>query len=167
LKKILEKLIWNQNSKEFLTNPKLSIFQRIGTLDPLPPDLQFEERFLRSQFSVAMLYPFSAELDGVFIVKMDVPIKFHFASRFEIDVCKLSLNLIYAKTKHLNFLQQEVKYKKISEQLADKLLQSKIYAFNNKIVDTICFDLPNAFWHRKKHIISLPYVKDFSEKNSH
>ena len=23
----------------------------------------------------------------------------------------------------------------------------------------------NAFWHRKKHIVRLPYVKDFNEKN--
>jgi hypothetical protein len=113
---------------------------------------------------IFMLYPFTAELDGVSTVKIGVPVKFHFASRFEIDVSKRFLNLISAKTKHLNFLQQEVKYKKISKQLADKLLQSKISAFNNKIVDTVCSDLPNAFWHRKKHIVSLPYVKDFSEK---
>jgi hypothetical protein len=91
-------------------------------------------------------------------------VKFHFASKFEIDVSHRSVNLISTKTKHLNFLQQEVKYKRISEQLADKLLQSKISAFNNKIVYTVCSDLPNAFWHRKKHIVSLPYVKDFSEK---
>ena len=26
-------------------------------------------------------------------------------------------------------------------------------------------DIPNAFWHRKKHIVDLPYVKDFNEKN--
>jgi hypothetical protein len=44
------------------------------------------------------------------------------------------------------------------------LLQSKIFAFNNKIVDTVCSELPNAFWHRKKHIVSLPYAKDFFEK---
>ena len=53
---------------------------------------------------IAMLYPFTAERDGVSTVKMCVPVKFHFASRFETDVCKLSLNLISTKTKHLNFL---------------------------------------------------------------
>jgi hypothetical protein len=97
-------------------------------------------------------------------VKMCVPVKFHFASRFEIDVNQLNLNLISTKTKQLNFLKQEVKYKKIVQQLYDKLLQSKISTFNNKIVDTGCSELPNAFWHRKKHIVSLPYVKDFSKK---
>ena len=53
---------------------------------------------------IAMLYTFTTKLDGVSNIKMGVPVKFHFASRFEIDVCKLSLNLISAKTKHLNFL---------------------------------------------------------------
>ena len=33
------------------------------------------------------------------------------------------------------------------------------------LTDDICFDVPNAFWHRKKHIVDLPYVKDFNEKN--
>jgi cell division protein FtsB len=111
---------------------------------------------------ICMLYPFTVEDDGVSTVKMGVPIKFHFVSRFDIN--QLNSNLIYAKTKHLNFLKQEVKYKKIAEQLYDKLLQSKISAFNSKIIDTVCSELPNAFWHRKKHIVSLPYVKDFSEK---
>ena len=31
-------------------------------------------------------------------------------------------------------------------------------------VDTVYSELSNAFWHRKKHIFSLPYIKDFSEK---
>jgi phospholipid N-methyltransferase len=111
-----------------------------------------------------MLYPFSAESDGVSTVKMGIPVKFHFPSRFEIDVCHQSVNLISAKTKHMNFLRQELKYKKIFEQLADKLLQSKISAFNDKIVNTVCSYLPYVFWHRRKHIVSLPYVKDFFEK---
>jgi hypothetical protein len=113
---------------------------------------------------IFMLYPFTAEKDGVSTVKMGVPVKFHFVSRLDINVNQLNLNLIYAKTKHLNFLKQEVKYKRIAEQLSDKLLQSKISAFNNKIVDIVCSELPNTFWHRKKYIISLPYVKDFSKK---
>ena len=32
-------------------------------------------------------------------------------------------------------------------------------------IDDVCSDVPNAFWHRKKHIVDLPYVKDFNEKN--
>ena len=29
---------------------------------------------------------------------------------------------------------------------------------------TICSNLPHAFWNRKKHIVDLPYEKDFREK---
>jgi hypothetical protein len=65
-------------------------------------------------------------------IKIGVPVKFHFASRLEIDVNQLNLNLISTKTKQLNFLKQKVKCKKIIEQLSDKLLLSKIFAFNTR-----------------------------------
>ena len=32
------------------------------------------------------------------------------------------------------------------------------------LIDDVCSDVPNAFWHRKKHIVDLPYIKDFNEK---
>jgi hypothetical protein len=44
------------------------------------------------------------------------------------------------------------------------IIVAQDYTFNNKIVDIVCFELPNAFWYRKKHIVSLLYVKYFSEK---
>ena len=72
---------------------------------------------------IAMIYPFTAEMDGVSTVKMGIPIKFQFASRFEVDVCHRFLNMLPAKIKHLNFLKQDVMYKKISEQISNKLLQ--------------------------------------------
>ena len=67
------------------------------------------------------LYPFLVEHDGITTDPFEQKVKFKFALKFEIDVD--ALNLVHAKTKHLNFLQQEVRYKKISEQLSDKLLQ--------------------------------------------
>jgi hypothetical protein len=93
---------------------------------------------------------------------MGSEVKFTFASRLDIEMDRL--NLVSAKTKHLNSLKQELKYKRIAQQLSNKLLQSKIVAFNNKLVDIVCSDLPNALWHRKKHIVALPYVNDFSER---
>ena len=72
---------------------------------------------------IATIYPFTAEMDGVSTVKMGIPIKFQFASKFEVDVCHHSLNMLPAKIKYLNFLKQEVMYKKIYEQISDKLLQ--------------------------------------------
>ena len=108
------------------------------------------------------LYPFLVEHDGITTDPFGQKVKFKFASKIEIDD---TLNLIHAKVKHLNFLQQEVRYKKIAEQISNKLLQSKIDNFQKMLIDKFCSDVPNAFWHRRKHIVDLPYVKDFNEKN--
>ena len=66
------------------------------------------------------LYPFLVEHDGITIDPFGQKVKFKFASKIEIND---DLNLIHAKVKHLNFLQQEVRYKKIAEQISNKLLQ--------------------------------------------
>ena len=113
---------------------------------------------------INVLYPFLVEHDGITTNPFGQKVIFEFASKFEIDTDN-ALNLIHAKVKHLNFLQQEVRYKKIAEQISDKLLQSKIDNFQKMLIDDVCSDVPNAFWHRKKHIVDLPYVKDFNEKN--
>ena len=59
---------------------------------------------------ITMIYPFTADLDGVSTVKMGIPIKFQFASKFEIDTYLHSLDMLPAKIKHLNFLKQEYIY---------------------------------------------------------
>ena len=48
------------------------------------------------------LYPFLVEHDEITTDPFGQKVKFKFASKFEIDVD--ALNLIHAKTKHLNFL---------------------------------------------------------------
>ena len=106
------------------------------------------------------LYPFLVEHDGITTNPFGQKVKFKFASKFEIDTCD-ALNLIHAKTKHINFLRQEVRYKKIAEQLSDKLLQSKIDNFQKVLIDDVCFDIPNAFRYKKIQIVNLSYVEEF------
>ena len=67
------------------------------------------------------LYPFLVEHDGITTDPFVQKVKFKFTSKFEIDTND-ALNLIHAKNKYLNFLKQEVRYKKIAEQLSNKLL---------------------------------------------
>ncbi|KAL4627950.1 hypothetical protein ACB092_05G203400 [Castanea dentata] len=98
------------------------------------------------------LYPFLTKDDGITTDHFGQKVKFKFCSKHE---TRNDFNLIHAKVKHLNFLQQEVRYKKIVEQLSDKLLQSKIVNFQKILMSD----------HRKKHIVNLPYATDFSEKN--
>lgn len=63
------------------------------------------------------------------------------------------------------FLKQDLKHKRIEEQLKDLLLQQKIKNKNpDKIESEICTNIPNAFWHRKNHVVQLPYKTNFDEK---
>ena len=68
------------------------------------------------------LYPFLVQHDGITTDPFGQKVKFKFASKCEIDTDYAS-NLILAKVKYLNFLKQEVRYKKISKQISNKLLQ--------------------------------------------
>jgi len=49
-------------------------------------------------------------------------------------------------------------------QLEKPQIKEKIQSLLHHIESTICSDLPHAFWNRKKHIVDLPYEKDFMEK---
>ena len=70
---------------------------------------------------INVLYPFLVEHDGITTDPFGQKVKFKFALKSEIDVD--ALILINAKIKHLNFIQKEVRYKKIAEKISDKLLQ--------------------------------------------
>jgi hypothetical protein len=48
--------------------------------------------------------------------------------------------------------------------LSQKSLQQIIQLFEDMVKSEVCPDLPTAFWHRKKHTVSLPYIKDFDER---
>ena len=41
---------------------------------------------------------------------------------------------------------------------------NKIKLFRQQIETEICSNLPTAFWHRHRHIVQLPYEKDFNER---
>jgi len=76
-----------------------------------------------------------------------------------------SNKLIHFKLKknQICHLEEEISYHRIEEQLQNPSLQQKILDLEQVIKRHICSNLPNAFWERKKHIISLPYEKDSNE----
>jgi hypothetical protein len=102
---------------------------------------------------------------------MNEMVKFKFLARPEMSQVNAyknnsitkSINLIKSKTQQIEFLQEEIRVKRIEEQLSQKSLQQRIQLFEDKIKSEVCSDLPTAFWHRKKHTVSLPYIKDFDE----
>jgi hypothetical protein len=113
---------------------------------------------------VFILYPFTTEEDGVSTVTMGIPVKFHFASRFEIDVNQLNPNLISAKTKFLNFLKQEVKYKRIAEQLSDKLLQSRFLLLITRLLTLFVMNFPMLFGIERSILFLYLMSKIFLKK---
>ena len=62
-------------------------------------------------------------------------------------------------------MKEEISFKRIEEQIQSKTVQSKIETLQTQIEMEICSIIPNAFWNRKQHIVHLPYVKNFEEKN--
>ena len=43
-------------------------------------------------------------------------------------------------------------------------MQERIKQIKKQIETNLCSSIPNAFWNRKQHMVSLPYEKDFNEK---
>ena len=72
---------------------------------------------------------------------------------------------IITKNKQIGFLKDEINMITIEEKLENPKLKGKILMIINKFSLKICNDHPNAFWDRKKHIVSLPYEEEFSESN--
>ncbi|GAV59039.1 LOW QUALITY PROTEIN: hypothetical protein CFOL_v3_02572, partial [Cephalotus follicularis] len=75
------------------------------------------------------------------------------------------VNLIKTKENHLYSMKQEVSNKKLENQLHNSQIKETIDSLKNNIIKNLCSDLPDAFWHRKRHMVSLPYEKDFTEQN--
>ncbi|GLT54011.1 hypothetical protein SLA2020_272450 [Shorea laevis] len=64
----------------------------------------------------------------------------------------------------LNNAHEEIQAKRIEDQLNQPILQQRIKLFEERIRNEVCSNLPNAFWHRKKHTVNLPYIKGFDER---
>ncbi|GAV92990.1 hypothetical protein CFOL_v3_36368, partial [Cephalotus follicularis] len=75
------------------------------------------------------------------------------------------VNLIKTKENHLYFMKKEVSNKKLEQHSQTSQTREKINSLKNNIINNLFSDLPDAFWHRKRHMVSLPYEKDFTEQN--
>ena len=74
------------------------------------------------------LYPFLIEHDGITIDPFGQKGKFKFTSKFEIDTDD-ALNLIHAKTKHLNSFKQEVDTRKLLDNFLITCCNKKLIIF--------------------------------------
>ena len=56
-----------------------------------------------------------------------------------------TINLIKSKQNHIQYLQEEITYKKIEEQLKAPYTISKIKEIESNLIKQVCSELPNAF----------------------
>ena len=120
---------------------------------------------------LTLLYPFSVDEKGLKTQVLGKEIIFEFISPPKTrDLLLLQessikkLNVIEKKKQQIKYLNQDIIYKRIEEQLESNQIKSKIKIIEEKILKEICDLNPIAFWHRKKHEISLPYIDNFNEK---
>ena len=74
-------------------------------------------------------------------------------------------NLISNKQNQIEFLKEEIDFRRIEERVRDPYVTRKILNTEKEIAETICAEIPNAFWQRKQHTVSLLCEKDFKEKD--
>ncbi|GAV75258.1 hypothetical protein CFOL_v3_18737 [Cephalotus follicularis] len=122
-----------------------------------------------------IIKPFKVKNEGITTKLFEQKILFAFNEKpitKEINLLKTfslfkehCVNLIKTKENHLYSMKQEVSNKKLENQLQTSQIKEKIDSLKNNIINNPCSDLPDAFWHRKRHMVSLPYEKDFTEQN--
>ena len=120
---------------------------------------------------ITLLYPFQVNdervktiiLGNTIFLPFIYPLTKKEIHQVQSDSINKRITLIQRKQAHINFLLKEIQNKKVKEQLLEDKVQKKIKEIQDLFQKEICYDLPNAFWSRKKHKISLPYIQNFDE----
>ena len=116
---------------------------------------------------LTQLYPFQIDSQGLRTKYNNQEILFEFIRGIEvkeINQVQDFISLIQQKQKQVKFLTKEIQYRKTEENLQSEQIQERIKQIQNQIEENLCSSIPNAFWNRKQHMVSLPYKKDFNEK---
>src|SRR5262245_17862798 len=71
--------------------------------------------------------------------------------------------MIKSKENHVEFIKDGINSLRIDNLLENPKVQGKIKKIQSELSQEICDDHPNAFSHRKRHEVSLPYEDDFKE----
>ena len=114
---------------------------------------------------LALIYPFSVDHTGLRTKVSGKEICFEFVSTIRMKEIRMLKDVcIESKQKHINLLNREIHYKRIEEQLETPIIADRVSNLLKKFEKEICAEHPNAFWDRKKHVVTLPYEEGFDEK---
>jgi hypothetical protein len=105
----------------------------------------------------------NVDIKGITTMINGKTVTFEFITDPHIKMLNEVKSILLNKEKQLCFLKEEVSLLNINEQLNRDEIKRQIKLIDQQFQDEVCNDLPNAFWDRKKHVISLPYLDDFNE----
>ena len=128
-------------------------------------------KFLETLF-LTLLYPFPAIKNGILSKTQGREVMFEFIKPPQVKELNLIqdsltsvINLIKRKQKQITMLSEEIKFKRVEEQINNENIKNKIKSIQEKFEKEIYAEHPNAFWNRKQHIILLSYDDNFDERN--
>ena len=116
---------------------------------------------------LTQLYPFQIDEQRLKTKYNNQEILFEFIKGIEVkEINQIQdfISLLQQKQKQVKFLKKEIQYKMTEENLESEQIQEMIKQIHQQIENNLCSSIPNAFWNRKQHMVSLPYEKDFNEK---
>ncbi|RDX80013.1 hypothetical protein CR513_39485, partial [Mucuna pruriens] len=109
---------------------------------------------------IKALFPLQISKEGITMWHLGKKVTFEFSTK----PITRNINLIEKNMDQINFLKEEVSFGNIQTQLDKPQITEKIRSLLKYIKTTIYLDLPHALWNRKKHMVDLPYEKNFTEK---
>ncbi|GAV86227.1 RVP domain-containing protein, partial [Cephalotus follicularis] len=115
---------------------------------------------LGQQF-LGIIKPFKVTNEGITTKLFQQKILFTFNKKSIIKEVNLLKTLSIFKEHSIN-LVKDLSNKKFEQQLPASQIKEKINPLRNNIINNFCSD---AFWHKKRHMVSLPYQNDFTEQN--
>ncbi|KAL4581677.1 hypothetical protein LXL04_006204 [Taraxacum kok-saghyz] len=143
-----------------LTNAKICIKNVCIPINFTIVKNMYSNRMIIGNSFLEMLLPLTVDKKGITGYYNDQPVFLEFIT----DPYSTWINEMDLKRNQINFLKEEIMTVQIDEQLKQPKLQEKIKLLTNQFSTNICNEHPNAFWERKKHIVSLPYEEGFNEK---
>ncbi|GAV90307.1 RVP domain-containing protein [Cephalotus follicularis] len=110
-----------------------------------------------------IIKPFKVTNEGIITKLFQQKILFTFKEKPITKDVNLLKTLSIFKEHSINLIK-DLSNKKFEQQLPASQIKEKINRLRN---NNFCSDLLDAFWHTKRHMVSLPYEKDFTEQMSH
>lgn len=125
------------------------------------------------QYDVILGIPFLLKIqhfqvthEGLQIKINNIDVFFKFLQPPRKSMLEGILNLIFYKENQTLNLKREIRLLSISQKIQSPSFQHYLEQFSKHLQQTCCSEIPSAFWHRKNHQVSLPYILNWIKRIS-